>query len=281
LLPRGTWIIAVENLYLNKSALRHEESLQDEHSIISLVKLRSPQQSAHGDEPGIQSQKQNNLQMVVNYGLTDRLMLMASVPYTFNSFSEGERNLRFNGFGDPEVMGFLHLGTVLNNSLAITVAGGARLPLGQTNDRNDAGELLHAHDQIGSGAYAGLLGVQLSHLTGRWPIFFSVGYQLNGANDRGFRYGNVFRFNLAAQRRLFSRIDLITEVNGRAAEYDQEDGQNEDNTGGTVLYISPGLRFRLAGGLAFRGQVQIPVVEELSGVQDEKTNVRAGLVWSL
>jgi hypothetical protein len=48
-----------------------------------------------------------------------------------------------------------------------------------------------------------------------------------------------------------------------------------------VVYCSPGLRLRLGGALSLRGQVQIPVVENLHGEQNEKVNVRSGLVWSL
>jgi hypothetical protein len=52
-------------------------------------------------------------------------------------------------------------------------------------------------------------------------------------------------------------------------------------SGGTVVYFSPGLRLRLGGALSLRGQVQIPALENLHGVQDEKVNVRTGLVWTL
>jgi hypothetical protein len=153
--------------------------------------------------------------------------------------------------------------------------------LGQTDYKNAEGELLEAHDQIGSGAAAGIFGLQFSRMAGRIPLFFSAGYQVNAANDRNFRFGNTFRFNAATQRQLASRLDAIAEINGRTAKYDQENSEDVPNTGGTVIYFSPGLRLHLTTNLAFRGQVQVPVVEHLNGVQDEKVNVRAGLVWTL
>ena len=280
LLPRGTWIVSFENLYLNKSALQHEETHHDEHGA-GLLKLRSALAPAHDEASEMQSLQQNSLHVVLNYGLTDRLMLMASMPYTFSRLSQGAENLRIDGFGDPEVMAMLHLGRLLNNSVDVAIRGGARLPLGQTDYTNDAGEVLHAHNQIGSGAYAGIFGLQLSHLAGSVPLFFSAGYQINGTNDQDFRYGNVFRFNFAAQRQLSGHLDLIAELNGRVADFDKQGGENDPNSGGTMLYFSPGLRFHFTSALAFRGQVQLPIVEELNGVQDEKTNVRASLIWML
>ena len=279
LLPRGAWIISLENLFLNKSALQLEE-IDDHHHNEALLKRWSPLNVSHGEEPGTQSQQQNNLQIVINYGLTDRLMLMAGLPYTLNRFSQGTERFRMSGFGDPELMAVLHLGALFNKSLQVALIGGVRLPLGQT-DTEKNGKELHAHDQIGSGAVAGTFGFQLSRLTDALPVFFSANVQMHGANNRNFRYGNVFRFNVATQHQLSNRFDLITEINGRAASFDKEGITTEPHSGGTVVYFSPGLRFNFTRAFAFRGQAQIPVVEKLHGVQDEKTNLRAGLVLIL
>jgi hypothetical protein len=39
-------------------------------------------------------------------------------------------------------------------------------------------------------------------------------------NGQDFRYSNVFRFNAATQHQLSSRFDLIAEINGRTAGFD-------------------------------------------------------------
>lgn len=273
-------MIGIENLYLNKSALQHTEIHDAHQQNWGLLKRLPPFEIMHGEEPGMQSQQQNNLQVVVNYGLTDQLMLMTSIPYTFNRFSQGKERFHISGFGDPEVMVVLHLGTFFSQSLNIACSGGLRLPLGQTDYENEE-ELLHSHDQIGVGAIAGIFGLQFSHFAGRVPLFFSTSLQVNSTNEHGFRYGNALRFNAAAQHQLSNRFDLITEINGRAASFDKEGITTEPHSGGTVVYFSPGLRFNFTRAFAFRGQAQIPVVEKLNGVQDEKTNLRAGLVWTL
>jgi hypothetical protein len=58
-------------------------------------------------------------------------------------------------------------------------------------------------------------------------------------------------------------------------------GEQDPNTGGTVLYLSPRILVRLdkSQGLYFRLGVQIPVVENLFGDQDEKVNILTGLTF--
>jgi hypothetical protein len=252
----------------------HEDELN-----LSLAKFSSPLRIQHGDE--LESQVQNAVQLTLKYGLSSRLMLMASAPYTFNRISANGSTETTDGLGDPEIMAMAHLLSFANNTWALQAVAGARLPLGKSDQTNETGERLEQHLQTGSGAVAGIFGAQLLHAGGKVPLFFSASYQTNGANDHEFAYGNVFRFNAAAQRALSKPLDVIAEINGRVADYDTDGAETDPNSGGTVVYFSPGLRLQLGSSLSLRSQVQIPVVENLHGEQNEKVNVRTGLVWSL
>jgi hypothetical protein len=276
LLASGRFLLAVEHFNTRKSAaLHHHEELLD----LNLAKLSSPLGIRHGDE--LESQVQNALQLTLKYGLSDRIMLMASLPYTFNRISAEGSAGTTDGFGDPELMAMAHLLSFADNAWALQAVAGARVPLGASDQTDAAGARLDQHLQTGSGAWAGIFGVQLMHAAGSVPLFFSASYQANGTNGDEFAYGDVLRFNAATQKALFNPVDVIAEVNGRTADYDAAGGETDPNSGGTVVYFSPGLRLRLGGALSLRGQVQIPIVENLHGEQNEKVNVRTGLVWSL
>ena len=54
-------------------------------------------------------------------------------------------------------------------------------------------------------------------------------------------------------------------------------GDKDPNTGGSVLYVSPRLLVKLDRTLFLRLGVQIPVVKNLFGDQDEKVNFLTGL----
>ncbi|MCI0698364.1 transporter [candidate division KSB1 bacterium] len=276
MLGSGRLLFAVEHFNTRKSAMA--AAPHDEHGL-GLAKFSVPFGIQHGEAP--ESQVQNSVQLTLKYGLSSRFVLMASVPYTFNRISSEGGAATADGLGDPEIMVMAHLLSFANGAWQLQGVAGGRVPLGNAEQKNAAGELLDQHLQTGSGAWAGIFGVQLLHASGSVPLFLNASYQANSANDQKFAYGNVFRFNAAAQKALFNPVEVIAEINGRTADYDDDAGETDPNSGGTVVYFSPGLRLRLGGALSLRGQVQIPVVEDLHDEQNEKVNVRTGLVWTL
>ena len=276
LLPSGRMILSFEHLNLSKSSAHvdPEGGHGDEHGLLKAAGPRSIQHAS-----GTATQVQNTVQASLFYGLSNRFMVTATVPYVFNQMTFVGETEKADGFGDPEVTALV---SVLPNTMGrinLQAVAGARMPLGKSELTNDHGDLLDPHIQAGSGAWAGSFGLQAMLANGSLPLFASAGYQVNGTNDQNFAYGDVWRYNFAAQKTLGKLFDLIGEINGRYAQYDQESGENDPNSGGSVVYVSPGLRLRMFSALSLRAQVQIPVIEELHGVQDEDVNFRTGLIW--
>lgn len=280
-LSRGQWIFTIDNFYTRKTsgAILDEAELEHEGRTNFFGPLIV--QSVHHDDHGAESQRHNSLQLVFNYGLSNRIQVMAAMPYSFNRISSADESANTNGFGDPELTLIAHAGSLFGNRARIGLSGGVRLPLGTTDAKNDAGETLDQHSQSGTGAWAGTFGVQAGFGSTALPLFLSTSYQVNGSSDQDFRYGNVWRFNFAAQRALGSTVDLIGEINGRYARRDRAGDLRDVDSGGTVVYFSPGVRVNLARSFSLRVQSQVPIAEDLHGVQNEKTNFRAGLIWTM
>lgn len=272
----GRLLIAVEHLHTRKSAAVLHGHDDGGHGLAKL----SGSGSGQHEEVGREAQTQHTVQLSFKYGLSDRLMLLATAPYVFNRIAADAGVETANGLGDPEVMAIARLLDFGGGAWRLQGAAGGRLPLGAANLEEGAGVRRDQHLQPGSGAWAGIFGVQLLQASGRVPLFLSVSYQTNGSNEQKFAYGNVFRFNAAAQTALTGSFDLIAEVNGRVADYDTFGAEADANSGGTAVYFSPGLRLRF-GVASVRSQVQIPLVESLHGEQNEKINLRTGLVWEL
>ena len=94
----------------------------------------------------------------------------------------------------------------------------------------------------------------------------------------GYHYGNAVLANLGFERKLSGRFNGVLELNFRHAARDETaPGESDPNTGGSVLYVSPRLLFRLQQGLFLRLGVQLPIVKSLYGDQDEKVNVLTGV----
>jgi hypothetical protein len=155
---------------------------------------------------------------------------------------------------------------------------GVVAPTGPNNRTDTGGERLDEHLQPGSGAWSGSAGLNLT-LPGHQGTFLaSVLGRLNGENDHGYRYGNAVLYNAGFYTPRRQGWSATVQANGRtAARDDLGEGVEGQHTGGTVVYLSPGLRWQSGFGVAVEGLVQIPVIESLYGIQDEHTTAHIAL----
>jgi hypothetical protein len=225
----------------------------------------------------------------VSYGFGDRFLLVARVPLSHRdlttTFLDGDsEEVSTTGLSDPEFYGLVRLwssrfGEGLGKRSTVSAIFGVKTPWGQ-NDVQQDGERVDEHAQPGTGStdlFGGFSGYYL--LDERSTLFGSVQYRGTGRNDFGYKYGDSTIATLAYERKLTEPLDAVLEFDFRHARRDQVDfeGVVDPNTGGTVLYITPRLLFAIGSHVALRAAVQIPIVENLYGVQDEKVNVNGGL----
>ena len=87
--------------------------------------------------------------------------------------------------------------------------------------------------------------------------------------------------NVAYERKISEVFDGVVELNFRHSHRDQVDffGELDPNTGGSILYVTPRVLVNLGRGLVLRLAVQIPAVQKLYGVQDERVNFNGGLTF--
>jgi len=225
----------------------------------------------------------------VSYGFGDRFLLVARVPLSHRdlttTFLDGEsEEVSTTGLSDPEFYGLVRLwssrfGDGIGKRSTVSAIFGVKTPWGE-NDVQQDGERVDEHAQPGTGStdlFGGFSGYYL--LDERSTIFGSVQYRGTGRNDFGYKYGDSTIATLAYERKLTDPLDAVLEFDFRHAKRDQVDSEGvvDPNTGGTVLYIAPRLLFAVGSHVALRAAVQIPIVENLYGVQDEKVNVNGGV----
>jgi hypothetical protein len=235
----------------------------------------------------------------VSYGFGDRVLLVARVPVSHRdlttTFSDdeagasvrskhGSEEVSTTGLSDPEFYALVRLwssrfGEGLGKRSTVSAIVGVKTPWGRNDVQRD-GERVDEHAQPGTGStdlFGGLSGYYL--LDERSTIFGSVQYRGTGRNDFGYKYGDITNATLAYERKITEPLDAVLEFDFRHAKRDQVDftGEVDPNTGGTILYITPRVLYGLSPHVALRAAVQIPIVENLYGVQDEKVNVNGGL----
>jgi len=126
--------------------------------------------------------------------------------------------------------------------------GGFTIPAGKSQE--ELGGEVDPGMQPGFGSPSFTLGVNMGRALFRsLSLVLDTSYDIFTQRD-DFKFGNEWRINLAGIHELYgnpqkfiSKIDGILELNLLNIARDEQAGQGLRATGGTILYLSPGLRF--------------------------------------
>jgi hypothetical protein len=158
---------------------------------------------------------------------------------------------------------------------SIAVFGGAKFPTGRFDVENSAGERVEPSATAGSGSYDGMLGLAYSRfLISQLTFDTSVQYTYRTEAD-DFRLGDRVDAGLALAYRFtedihtFPQFSAFAEANVRYLFKSEENGERDPNTGGTVLFLTPGFRVSFCPNFSFTVSSPLPVVQDLNGEQLE------------
>jgi hypothetical protein len=234
----------------------------------------------------LEEQVRNSLVATISYGWRERLTFVVQVPYSFNHLAQGEDVETADGLADPAFYAYVRLwssrfASGLGRRAWISATVSVKTPWGK-NDVTSNGKRLDEHVQPGTGATnlsGGLSGLYL--LDEKSSLYASAAYTGTGRNQFGYKYGNNVQANLVYDRKLTDWLDGVVELNFLHAKRDQVDtlGVPDPSTGGQTLYLTPRVGVKIVRGLVARAAVQIPVWENLNGIQDVKPAFTAGLTY--
>ena len=186
--------------------------------------------------------------------------------------------------------------------LQASLLTGIKTPTGETGERDDQGELFEAEFQPGSGSWDPMLGLALSQAQGRWSVDGNVLYTIATEGTQHTDLGDRFHYNGAVTYRLKGGdaeasheaamthshhhgqshhhdhalsprglvIDAVLELNGEWQAKQTISGETDPNSGGNVVFLSPGMRIasnRWSGFVT----VGLPIINDLNGLQSEPT----------
>lgn len=242
------------------------------------------------EDGGTDAEFENRYTATLSYSLGERFLFVARVPFSHRDLTTTLGDARevtsTDGLSDPEFYALVSLwssrfGPGLGRRAWISAVLGVKTPWGRNDIRRD-GVRVDEHAQSGTGStdlFGGFSGFYLFDLDS--ALFASAQYRGTGRNDFGYRYGDQTLVNLAYEHKLSEVFDAVLELDFRHAKRDEIDfgGAVDPNTGGSVLYVSPRVLINLGKGIVLRVGAQIPAVERLYGVQNEKVNYNAGLTF--
>jgi hypothetical protein len=241
-------------------------------------------ENALEDEPGIEAEREHRVGAYVVWRAMDRLALLGRLPYNFKEITEtpeGEAGITEHeqGLGDAELLALVGIahGAGMNPGVLGAVIG-VMAPTGPNDRHDEFGEREDEHLQPGTGAWSGTLGLNATLPVSGGTFDSGILGRVNGENSHGYHYGNTLLYNAGFITKGYHGWSGIAQMNGRtASEDDLGGGEKGEHTGGTVLYMSPGVRWLGPRGVSLDALVQFPVVESLHGIQDEHTTARLSL----
>ena len=214
---------------------------------------------------------------VLGYGVTRDLAVFGVLPWfdkdlDLNMSGQGiHRDQR--GFGDLTVFGryTVYEHNAPGRTLRIAPFLGVEAPTGKDDARDGQGRL-PPPVQPGSGSWDPLGGVVLTYQTLAFQVDGQLSYKVNREANR-FEFGDVFRADASLQYRLWPRmlgggvpafLYGVVEANLIHADKNRVGGANDPNSGGTTLFLSPGIQYVTRKWIVEAG-VQVPVIQNLNG----------------
>ena len=248
--------------------------------------------SESGDDSGPMDQDRRawSLVSVVGYGVTPKLAVFGVLPYMDKDFDvtlNGNRvNRSASGLGDVSVFGRYTLIQRDQPGRTFRVAPfiGFKAPTGEDDKRDSLGRLPPGL-QPGSGAWDVFGGVVATYQVFSFQADGQVSYRVNNEAN-GFDPGDEFRLDGSLQYRLWPKslgqgvpsfLYGVIEANLVHRDKNKINGAADDNSGGTTLYLSPGLQYVTKRWIV-ESVVQLPVSQNLKADALENDYiVRAGV----
>lgn len=237
-----------------------------------------------------------NVSVNFAYGISDKLTVGIILPYVQRSnIRETEHDM---GTGEAELAGDARgLGNLTlfgqyrfyhdNASDAAAILAGLKTPTGKTSEQKIEASLFEAEQQPGSGSWDPFLGLAYNKQFGRSGFSGNLLYTFVTEGTQQTDLGDIFNYNLAVSYRVYSPqgghdhgqhahalkiidyIDVAVELNGGYRDHAVINGARDENTGGHILYLSPGVRIGLAHQWSLFTSIGIAVLNDLNGQQSE------------
>lgn len=217
----------------------------------------------------------------ITYGITNKFSVTGLLSFvnqnrTITPLNQRHNEVSTNGLGDAVLLiKYKLIVADIISQTELAVGFGGKLPTGKA-DIKDNGILLPADLQSGSGSYDLLLWAYYSK--GFVPdlpinIIGNISYKINSSYDRfgtgkgGYKFGNELIISSGIGFRTDSIFDFSLLVRFRNTSMDVFDSQDVPNTGGSWLYLIPGVNFKFTDFLTGRVTSQLPIYRNLQGTQ--------------
>ncbi len=220
--------------------------------------------------------RNHNIVATWDYNLTPSWGFSVSLPFVRRDHSHifndaagpTTEQWNFSRLGDMRVLGRYHLPPLGRGGHAGAIFG-IKLPTGQINISNDAGQLAERSLQPGSGTTDLLLGGYYRNTSAAANTSWFTQLLLQTPfNERDhFKAGNKFNLDAGYLRQVAKNIGLMLQLNYTVKQSDSGSNAEPEESGSRVLSISPGVGYLWGRDSQIYGFVQKPLYQHVNGTQ--------------
>lgn len=212
------------------------------------------EEGEHEEEEATEKNDSQRLDLYASWTPLDRVTLTANLPIAFNEITEREgdesETFSLDGVGDLAVLASVVLWRDREALPGTWLEGRAFLKTPTGKSKTSVRGVQDPHLQRGTGSWDFGFGLAAARRLDWGSLYSSTSYRVNTEGSLDYRYGDVYLANFAVEIPIghvlgVEQLDWLTlgsELNFRWADKDEVDGENFDDSGGSILYFSPSVR---------------------------------------
>jgi hypothetical protein len=291
LTPRANASCGSESCPLDKASLWNESQLSFELSQ-QYIDQDQPRVGTHDAAVGAIASHHDEVRTVnristarAAYRPSDAWAFSAALPFVNRTHEHIHNHLgvpeyqRWNyaHVGDLEAIALRRFTSGMDAKRTFFVTAGFKAPTGVTEVEEVDGDQPEPSARPGTGSWDVLAGLGAEWKLhgpsfgggGEMPIRASVNGRWNGRGTENYQVGGELTAYLGTEVPFARAASLLFQTNLRVrakddvGNFDAEAG----NTGGTAVYLSPGLKFAVGPHLSLYGLFQVPVYQRVNGIQ--------------
>jgi len=209
--------------------------------------------------------------VVIPYNLySDKLQIGLILPYVNIDLDKTTGDVSNSGIGDIKLSAkyLVYQLDQKNKTIRVASKAGVKLPTSDTGDED-------TQPALGTGSTDYFISTVAGWIEKRVGVYIEGIYNVNTSRD-SLDFGNSFSYNLALGYRLLPavyetypspQINGYLELNGTTVAKSEVNGAKDDNSGGTTLFLSPGLQYIGGRRWLVETSYQYPIINEPNGTQ--------------
>jgi hypothetical protein len=205
------------------------------------------------------------------WGVSVQLPLVSRDHHHVHNESSGPEpeDWHFNEPGDVRVLGQYRLSADGESATVYGALAGIKLPTGDTDIDNKAGEEAERTLQPGTGTTDFLAGAYVSHVLSSIPgtVFAQAVAQRSVNEHDHFRPGEQLGIDAGYRYPVTPRLGLNLQLNYLTRWRDDGSNAEPDDSGLRALFASPGIGYAITPAVHVYGFVQLPVYQNVNGTQ--------------